>query len=146
MINLTIRNATLEDTTPIAILCGQLGYPTSPEEARDRLTTILDKQDHAMLVAETPIKGLLGWIHVFAKYLPVADPYAEVSGLVVYEPFRSKGVGKALIQAAEEWTLNHGFHTLLIRSNTIRSGAYEFYTHIGYQLKKNQNVFVKGLR
>jgi GNAT superfamily N-acetyltransferase len=140
-----IRKSTIGDIPSIANLCTQLGYPSSLMGTKKRLAVIQEKDDHIVIVAENQKSTLLGWIHVFAKYLPETDPYAEVGGLVIEEMYRGKGVGQTLLQAAEEWTINHGFSTIVIRSNTIRDGAFYFYTHNGYKLKKTQNVFTKGL-
>jgi GNAT superfamily N-acetyltransferase len=50
--SVNVRPATADDANALARLAGQLGYPTTAHEARDRLEALLDQHDHAVFVAE----------------------------------------------------------------------------------------------
>ena len=89
--------------------------------------------------------AVVGWVHVFLAHRLVAEPFAEIGGLVVDESCRVYGVGRALMETAEAWAQERGYPQVRVRSNTIRVGAFAFYQRLGYQCIKTQNVFVKAL-
>ena len=63
--DIEIRSAKRADEEVIATLAGQLGYPSSVSEIRERLVEILEDGDQAVLVAESAEKEVVGWVHVF---------------------------------------------------------------------------------
>src|SRR2546425_5067623 len=75
------RPAEETDAAPIALLCGQLGYPSREEEVLRRLRLILRDADHAVLVAQVSDGRVVGWIHVFGARLVEHDPRAEIGGV-----------------------------------------------------------------
>jgi len=133
-----------EDTAAVARLTTQLGYPATEDEIRRRYGLIKDRWDARILVAhhETLI---VGWVHVQATYLLECDARAEIWGLVVADTSRGTGVGRRLVEAAEEWALMRGLSVMTVRSNNLRTEARGFYEHLGYQVTKTQNAFRKHL-
>jgi GNAT superfamily N-acetyltransferase len=77
--------------------------------------------------------------------LLVADLYAEVGGLVVDENHRGRGIGRILMQHAEQWARGRGCETVCVRSNVVRERAHVFYQGIGYDNIKTQRMFLKVL-
>src|SRR5262245_7861960 len=53
MDGVTLRQASITDSSRIAGLLTQLGYPTTPAEMEDRLAVLLSHSDYATFVAET---------------------------------------------------------------------------------------------
>jgi len=139
-----IRRATMSDAPALADLSVQLGYPSTPEEARRRLTPLLDRPDGAVLVAQRG-ERVVGWVHVLRVERLEADPFGELGGLVVDASCRSQGVGSLLLRAAENWTLAHGLRRLRVRSNVVREAAHRFYETRGYTRSKQQAIFDKPL-
>ena len=133
------------DAQAVSDLSGQLGYPLSEETIHSRIVSVLGQPQHAAYVAE--IEGcVVGWIHVYIAHLIEAShSYAEIGGLVVNEASRGKGVGKALVRAAEEWTISEGFDDIRVRSASRRIEAHQFYEKLGYRLVKTQMRFEKNL-
>jgi GNAT superfamily N-acetyltransferase len=142
----TVRVARLDDAERIARLCQQLGYPVSSEEARRRLERIHQEDRHVVYVAELADGRIAGWVHVCARFLVVVDLHAEIGGLVVDEGYRGCGIGKLLMQHAEEWARGQGCWTVYLRSNVVRTGAHAFYEKIGYSVIKTSLTFHKALR
>ena len=140
-----IRLATLFDVPAIADLSMQLGYPTTSEQAALRLAEILEKPDHAVFIAETVDHMVVGWVHVIRTVLLEIDPFAEIGGLVVYSSYRSRGIGKILLEAAEAWARHNNLFNIWVRSNVIRSQAHHFYKDSGFVIIKSQHVFRKLL-
>jgi GNAT superfamily N-acetyltransferase len=134
-----------EDAPAVAELAGQLGYPSSEADIGRRYELIKDRWDARLLVAQHASRAIVGWIHVQALYLLETDPRAEIWGLVVSESARRSGVGRLLVEAAEEWAVRLGFDVIGLRSNYLRIDAQKFYEHMGYKIIKTQNAFRKPL-
>lgn len=96
-------------------------------------------------VAEMTNGEIAGWIHVIGMRFLQEDAFAEVSGLVVNANSRQRGVGKLLVEAAEEWARENGYTGIYVRSNTKRPEAPPFYQRIGYNRVKTQYVFHKSV-
>jgi len=141
----TIRPADSDDTPSLAALAGQLGYPCAVESMAARLQQLQQHGDHAILVADDPARGVVGWVHVFVRPLLIAERAAEIGGLVVDSELRSRGIGELLLEAAEDWAVRAGYPRLRVRSNVRRKRAHRFYHLRAYQVIKSQLVFEKEL-
>ena len=141
----TVRLMLPDDAASVASLTTTLGYPSSESDIRRRYERIRDRWDSRLLVAQHASHAIVGWIHVQALYLLETDPRAEIWGLVVAESARGTGVGRLLVEAAEEWALSLGFDVMGVRSNYLRIEAHKFYEHLGYTVAKTQSVFRKRL-
>ncbi|SRR6266852_6779902 len=142
---LKIRRARPSDAKRLAELSGQLGYPVSAGEIIKRLRRLAPVSQHAVLVADSPGAGVIGWLHVSVEHLVEVDVRAEVNGLVVAEELRSLGAGARLLKAAEDWARKHGCLSMHVRSNVIRERAHKFYERLGYEHYKTQKAFRKML-
>jgi len=142
---LRIRRAKSTDALRLADLAGQLGYPASPAQLRERLRRISPASQNAVFVAEAKDAGVVGWLHVTKQALLETEIRAEVNGLVVADGHRSLGAGARLIVAAEEWARKHGCKYMSVRSNVIRERAHSFYERNGYEHYKTQKSFRKPL-
>ena len=140
-----IRRAKPADAARIAVLSGQLGYPTTTREMSARLRQAMKARNGACFVAETREHGVIGWVHVSVTPLLEVERRAEVNGLVVDEPVRSHGAGWLLLEAAERWARNSGCAAMSVRSNVIRNRAHRFYGRHGYEHYKTQKAFRKKL-
>jgi GNAT superfamily N-acetyltransferase len=140
-----IRRATLTDVPQLAELSGQLGYPSTPAEVEQRLQALRSNHEHAVFVAEQPDGKLAGWIHVYVTRTVEADARAEVGGLIVDANCRSLGVGKRLLERAEQWAREAGLRAIGLRSNVIRGRAHAFHERQGYTIVKTQKAFRKVL-
>jgi len=142
---LSIRRARLSDAPRIALLSGQLGYPTSAREMAARLQKALRERNAACFVAESRKHGVIGWAHVSVTSLLEVERRAELNGLVVDESVRSRGVGARLLDAAETWARKMRCLGMSLRSNVIRERAHMFYLRRGYEHYKTQKAFRKML-
>ena len=140
-----VRQMRAEDTASVAALTAQLGYPATEDAIRRRYDLIKDRWDARLFVAHHAGNRIVGWIHVQATYLLECDARAEIWGLVVSDKARGSGVGRRLVEAAEEWALTRGLDVIVLRSNLLRTEAQRFYEHLGYTVTKTQNAFRKNL-
>jgi GNAT superfamily N-acetyltransferase len=141
-----IRTPQPRDYTRMAELAGQLSYPSTAEQIAQRLSKMERSGEHAVFVAQLPSGELAGWIGVFIYRCIETDVRAEVSGLVVDEQQRSKGIGQRLLERAEEWARANGCTMIGLRSNVIRGRAHAFYERLGYEHFKTQKSFRKHLQ
>lgn len=139
-----IRKVRPRDYARIAELAGQLSYPSSPDEIASRFDGMKGSNQHAVFVAQLGDE-IAGWLGVYVCRAVEADARAEISGLVVDEKFRSRGIGPLLLARAEQWTREKGCRTIGLRSNVIRDRAHTFYERQGYKHVKTQKSFRKDL-
>jgi GNAT superfamily N-acetyltransferase len=140
-----VRLAEVCDVTAIARLAGELGYPSTAEQVRDRLAVIEGDPRHATFVAASTENEVIGWIHLSEAHSPGSDPRAEITNLVVDSRFRSVGTGRLLVERGEQWARERGLAVIGVHSNIIRERAHAFYLRLGYTVAKSQRVFRKAL-
>ena len=143
---LKIRRAKRSDAPRIAQLSGELGYPATAAQVRERLQGIKPSSQHAVFIAESAQMGVIGWLHVSRQPLLEVEIRAEGNGLVVTEEQRGVGAGARLLAAAEEWARKQGCKSMSVRSNVIRQRAHKFYEQNGYEHYKTQKSFCKPLQ
>jgi len=141
---LKIRHARISDAAQLAELSGELGYPTSQKEMKQRFARIKPPSSNAIFVAEFE-KSVVGWIHVSITPLLEVALRAEVNGLIVADGQRSLGAGARLLDAAEAWARKKRCTGMSVRSNVIRDRAHAFYERQGYVHYKTQKAFRKPL-
>jgi GNAT superfamily N-acetyltransferase len=139
--NPSLRVARKSDSGALARLAGELGYPTTGGEMRDRLDKVLSRSHHRVFVAE--LDSLVGWIHVSLTHSLESGPCVEIRGLVVAELHRGSGIGTQLVAIAERWAEQKGCRRIRVRTNILRNRAGVFYEKLGFQLTKTQEVFDK---
>lgn len=134
MRDMIIRDATKGDVEALAELMGYLGYPTSLQSMQDRFERISSHPSYRTLVAEHDrrVIGLAGLTTGY--YYELDESYARISAFVVHPGYRRKGVGRALIRAAEQRAIGLGVQTISLNSGTHRPGAHRFYEDSGYEI------------
>ena len=143
--SLQIRAMQAADAAIVAGLSSELGYPATAELITQRITLLSAQAAHQLLVAEHPLQGIVGWVHVYGMQPFQADQYAEIGGLVVGTLARRTGAGKALMRAAEAWASEHGYTSMRLRSGMHRPEAHLFNAAIGYNKVRESMMFRKML-
>jgi len=138
-----IRTVVPADAAPLSALAGELGYPTTTEEMRNRIEGAASDPHHAIYVAE--MDAIVGWIHMSVNLSLESGISAEIRGLIVTEACRGGGVGSMLVAAGEAWAKKKGCRRIRVRTNAAREKAQAFYAKLGYRITKTQEVFDKEL-
>src|SRR6267378_2258417 len=140
-----IRPPRTADAEQLGALNRQLGYATETQELVSRIDRLSELQEHFVAVAE--VDGtVVGWVQAEHRFSMEAGDKAEIVGLIVGAAARRSGVGRLLVQAAEDWATDRGLRSILVRTNVIRPESHSFYKQIGYTQSKTQHVYAKPLQ
>jgi len=127
-----VRPATEADAASIARLMGELGYPSTPGQVRDRLARVAGDDDYAAFVAlaDGEVAGFLG----MQRGWPFEHdrPFARIVSLVVDARVRRRGLGARLVRLAEEWARERGAYVLMLTTNVRRHEAHRFYESMDF--------------
>lgn len=141
-----IEAMSVDDLSDVAILAEQLGYPNDIKDIRERFQKICNDNNYALYVAKNDQRKVIGFIQINSEnHTLLAAPRAEVVALIVDDRHRGKGVGSALLKAAEEWARSQALPLVRIRSNIKRENAHRFYKGKGYENPKSWHLFTKKI-
>lgn len=137
-----IREANPEDSAAIAEITAEgLGYDCAPEMIARNIAA-LDRSHARLFVAEID-GGVVGFVEPQVYEAVYFAPLVNILGLAVREACRGLGIGKALMDAAENWAKEIGATGVRLNSGASRTNAHAFYRHIGYTTEKQQIRFLK---
>ncbi|MGH7813662.1 MAG: GNAT family N-acetyltransferase [Candidatus Binataceae bacterium] len=135
-----IRTARAADLPALAGLYAQLhlndySYRTpAPAVMRGAFRAIAHRGDHRLLVAESGGE-IVGTLHVmiFRHLGHGMRPVAIVENVVVSDAMRSRGVGRALMEAAGKIARRNRCYKMSLTSNVARRRAHRFYERLGWR-------------
>jgi GNAT superfamily N-acetyltransferase len=140
--NIRVRSACGDDRTGILELAPRLAEGVAPW--RDQAEALLagrrwleDSLDAArtadgvvLVVADE--EGIAGVISVRASTHFTGERDGYIGELVVAERASRRGIGRALIAAADAWARDHGLRNLTLHTGAFNAGAREFYAVLGF--------------
>jgi len=138
-----IRDAELNDAPELAVLMCELGYETKRTEMETRLKLILSNPAYKTFVATMDgcVCGMIGTV-TFPSY-EHNDAGGRILALVTSIGARRRGIGRALIAAAEKDFAQKGIGRVALDTRLAREDAHRFYESLGYE--RNGWRFVKQL-
>lgn len=138
-----LRDATADDIATLTELSIELGYPDSKEDIYKRFVILESKPEHRIIVAErdSQVIGLMSFFPL--DLLFGAGKLGRITALIVTKPKRGMGVGKMLVQKAEELAMETGCHRLELTTNIHRTEAHTFYERLGFEA--NAKRFIKKI-
>ncbi|MEA4899150.1 GNAT family N-acetyltransferase [Bacillota bacterium Meth-B3] len=119
-----------------------LGYDCPEAETRAQLTLLLHSAHNRLWVAENA-GDVLGYIHAADYDTVYGGCQKNILALAVDPVAQGRGIGRALLAAAEDWAGKSGAIGMRLVSGFDRTGAHRFYLACGYRMRKEQKNFVK---
>ena len=135
---MTVRDAVLRDAPSLYRLdCESMGYDYPEDKTAAQLEKLLSNGRDKILVAE--IDGqVVGYLHLVDYDLLYAGHMKNIMGIAVDPEHRRMGIGRALLEAGEEWAKADGAEGIRLVSGESRVGAHAFYRALGYKGNKMQ--------
>jgi ribosomal protein S18 acetylase RimI-like enzyme len=112
--------------------------PDGPARSRDHLLDLVEGPDRAVLLAEDDDTAL-GFVTLEVRDtspVPIVVPrrIGIVDSVGVHASARRRGIGRALMAAAEIWLREHGASDLELTVYDANREAVAFYEALGYRL------------
>jgi ribosomal protein S18 acetylase RimI-like enzyme len=132
-----IRDARPEDAPAIAELLAELGFPAAAETVTQRLAGLAQARETVLVILSSG--ELLGFVTVhFTPVLHRPTPVGRLTALVIAERARGRGLGRALVAAAEQQLTDAGCALVEITSNHKLTAAHAFYQRLGYTITSHR--------
>jgi ribosomal protein S18 acetylase RimI-like enzyme len=127
-----LRAAKPSDAKAIVELIDFLGHDIDEKSVRKNITA-LAKAGEPPLVATLgkTVVGLCGVHRMVAVHRPA--PVGRINTLVVAKAAQDLGIGRMLVEAAEQFLKKAGCQLVEVTSNDRRTAAHAFYRHLGYE-------------
>jgi GNAT superfamily N-acetyltransferase len=127
-----IRPATASDAAQLVDLIALLNHPVEAAGVADRLARLADEGIPQLVSVENDqVLGLCGLHEMTAIHRDA--PVGRITILAVAPEARGRGIGRQLVESAEDFFRQRGCKIVEITSNDRLSDAHSFYEHIGYQ-------------
>jgi ribosomal protein S18 acetylase RimI-like enzyme len=127
-----IRAAKPGDAKQISKLIDYLGHPLGEKAVKKNLAALARlKQPPLVATLDKKVVGLCGVSKMVTVHRDA--PVGRISSLVVAEEAQDHGIGRMLVEAAEEWCGKQGCKLVEVTSNDRRTAAHAFYRHLGYE-------------
>lgn len=128
-----IRGAQLSDARELARLFTELGHTATEDDIVARWSA-WHGGGNVGIVVDGAAGELIGaaTLHQTAV-LHRPKPLGRISALIVDARHRNEGIGRALVDAAEQMFRDAGCGMIEITSSMRRTDAHAFYTHLGYE-------------
>jgi ribosomal protein S18 acetylase RimI-like enzyme len=141
-LDLTIRAAEMNDAAALAQLMCELGYETTKSEMQMRMGRIAADECYRTFVAvlDGKVCGMIGTLT--CPSYEHNDPGGRILALATLSSMRRRGIGRALIAAAEK-DFERGIRRIALNTRLTREDAHKFYESFGYE--RNGWRFVKQL-
>jgi aminoglycoside 6'-N-acetyltransferase I len=145
---ITIRRATLEDKSDWLRMRLLLWIYSTAPEIEPELDTILTDPGQAVFIASAPDGRRVGFVEAATRNYGEGcktSPVGYIEGWYVDEDLRGLGIGRRLVETAEEWARQKGYQEMA--SDTWLENDASIYAHLkmGYEEVERLVHFVKRL-
>jgi ribosomal protein S18 acetylase RimI-like enzyme len=130
----SVRLAQPGDAAQVAALLAELGYPDNPVEEVRRRLAMWERETAGLALVADRQGQVVGIIAVAAiPYLEREGRRGRIVALVVSSACRGRGIGRRLVDAAEEAASNLDCVTMEVTSSRSRTESHPFYRNLGYE-------------
>lgn len=130
-IQLTVRRAAIDDAEAVQSMAAELATSSVVESAAFELSYAQALQDPAQLLAVAELGDeVVGYVHALAhRAFHANGDVVWVEEVFVETRARGRGVGRALIEAAEEWGVEIKARYVALATRR----AADFYSALGFE-------------
>jgi predicted N-acetyltransferase YhbS len=130
----SVRLAQPGDAAQVAALLVELGYPDNPAGEVRRRLVMWERETTGLALVAARQGQVVGVIAMAAiPYLEREGRRGRIVALVVSSACRGQGIGRRLVDAAEEAAGELGCVTLEVTSRRSRTESHPFYRNLGYE-------------
>ncbi len=131
---MVIRDAVPADAQQLAPLLDALGYPADPATIQARLAWLVTVDPTARVLVAQVGGALQGFATLHGTpTLHRPTLVGRITGLAVTDEARRHGVGRRLVEAAEDHFRALGATRIEVTSGPSHAPAYGFYRRLGYE-------------
>lgn len=132
-----IRQGLVSDSPSIDKLLTQLGYPQLPDMVLEAIETYNKDGYHLLVVEIDSIVVGFASLHWFDMF-HARGKMGRITAICVMEESRSKGIGRRLLLASEEFLKSRGCVKVEVTSSVKRILTHEFYLNNGYTIESKR--------
>ena len=125
-------------------------WPDCAEDCVAEAQTFLaDPHNSAVFLALTEPRKPIGFIEISLRnYAESAtiSPVPFIEGWFVESAYRRQGVGRVLVNAAEQWASSRGFREIASDAQLHDTGSIAAHLRLGYQEVERNVCFLKQIR
>lgn len=130
--SIVIRPARPSDAAALCALLAELGFPADETTTAQRLRALERAGETVLIAVVDDIPSGFASVHA-TPVLHRPTAVGRITALLVTSRMRGRGVGRALVEAAEEWSRQRGCALMEVTSNFRLTQAHEFYHHLGFE-------------
>lgn len=113
-----------------------------PARQREYILGLIGADNVCVFVAEESDQ-LIGFVNLFVRSstdIPILVPrcFALIENLVVDERYRWRGIGRALLEHAQEWAVEQGATSIELTVYEFNRTARSFYERLGYETESRR--------
>lgn len=123
----------------------EMGYGYPINKTRHKLEQIMESDSDKIYVAIAE-DHVVGYVHGNDYDTIYAPHMKNIMGIAVSSAYKRKGIGRALLNAVEEWAKQTGAEAVRLVSGSGRTNAHLFYRSCGYSGDKTQLNLKKEMR
>ena len=142
--SLKVRPASRSDAKWVARLLEGLGYACDQGLVAERLARLERDPSADVLVAVNANRVVGAVVLYFVPVLHEPGPWCRMTALAVNEHERGRGVGRALVAAAEVAARTAGCGRIEATSANERRDAHRFYESLGYRRRSSHFLKLLG--
>jgi GNAT superfamily N-acetyltransferase len=127
-----LRDAKPSDAKRLVELIHELGHEIDEKQVRKNLSALKNSGEVPLVATlDKKVVGMCGVGRRVVIHRPA--PLGRITALVVAKEAQDEGIGRMLVEAAEDWMRKKGCRLVEVTSNDRRTAAHAFYRHMGYE-------------
>lgn len=116
----------------------------SKDQLEDKILDVLNHDDEKIFIAVCDDE-VIGYIYVNIYDVLYQEPIANVVSFILNMNKKHNGIGKTLIEAAENWAKDKGIKKARIVSDVNRTHGHSLFKKLGYVINETDFEFKKVL-